>query len=764
MGKVCIVNGCRSGRKGKKQKNVTKSVAFFQPTTPAKLESWKKSLGIALKTNDYVCHLHFKEENINMYEKLTIKGERKYIPTQRKTLKEEAVPTIEHQFIPIPEHELQANTIHVEQSFEPYPKQPKDEQQQQINTEHQELSEDQSDSNNSMDYETLHQELSEDQSDSNNSMDYETLQQVFVEPLLSQYLDTDVTINSIENFKSKFRTFSLLPPFWLHAENPNGLEFMRMDPTTQQIKHHIRLNDDLTITVIFPNKEQLPLKEKINLHDNTYNYLKSVERWPLCVGTQIDDNKLCKGVIVSDDTYEKIQQVFTEPLLSQYPDTDVIINPIENFKSKFRIFSLLPPFWLHAENPNGLEFMRMDPKTHKIKHHIRLNDDLTITVIFPNKEQLPLKEKINSYDNTYNYLKSVERWPLCVGTQIDDNKLCKGVIIGDDTYERNRQYPRCKSCRKLRNILMNRKSTSTLLRKMAKTKKMDGTTDTGTNKTAAGSIPQLEQAEALSDHLYYKKQTLPAPVEVQPATKDGSSKLDIDLATDDPIETDADAFDNDSLPSPVPEIGETHENIFSWQKTELIEADVPEAPTPVPEKTKLPDDVVTLSLFCDDSAPIQSEPSAPVAAVTEDVEVRCKDCAADIDGFSFWCVQCLCGALCVACAASEAHYAHYVLRSPKGATQNQTQAVLAVIRKQLVMENLLTLYETGEDGVKVEVKYEPEEPPSPSPAPPPDPLAVEEPPSPSPALAVEEPPSPSPALAVEEPPCPSPALASDKKL
>ncbi|XP_063630322.1 uncharacterized protein LOC134801633 [Cydia splendana] len=165
---------------------------------------------------------------------------------------------------------------------------------------------------------------------------------------------------------------------------------------------------------------------------------------------------------------------------------------------------------------------------------------------------------------------------------------------------------------------------------------------------------------------------------------------------------------------------------------------VPEAPTPVPEKTKLTDDVVTLSLFSDDDAPIQSQPSAPVAAVPEDVKVQCKDCAAVIDGFSFWCVQCLCGALCVACAASEAHYAHYVLRSPKGATQNQTQAVLAVIRKQLVMENLLTLYETDGEGVKVEVKYELEEPLSPpSPAPAADPLAAEAEPRPRDPLAVE---------------------------
>ncbi|XP_063542871.1 uncharacterized protein LOC134751406 isoform X2 [Cydia strobilella] len=240
---------------------------------------------------------------------------------------------------------------------------------------------------------------------------------------------------------------------------------------------------------------------------------------------------------------------------------------------------------------------------------------------------------------------------------------------------------------------------------------------TGTNKTSTEPVPKLQQADVHLDHLYCKKETLQTPVEVQPATNDGSSKLDSDVETDEQIETDEDAFDNDSPPSPVPEIGNTHENIFSWQRTELIEADAPEAPTPVSEKLKLADDVVTLSLFCDDDPPIQSE---PIAAVLEDVTVRCKDCTAVIDGFSFWCVQCLRGALCVACAASETHYAHYVLRSPKGATQNKTQAVLAVIRQQLVMENLLTLYETDGEGVKVEVKHEPEEPAPASP----DPLAV----------------------------------------
>ncbi|XP_063370254.1 uncharacterized protein LOC134658498 [Cydia amplana] len=134
---------------------------------------------------------------------------------------------------------------------------------------------------------------------------------------------------------------------------------------------------------------------------------------------------------------------------------------------------------------------------------------------------------------------------------------------------------------------------------------------TGTNKTTVAlPIPKPPQPWVHYDHMYCKKKTPQPAIEVQPATKDGSSKLDSDVETGDPIEADADAFDNDSPPSPVPEIGKTRENVFSWQRTELIEADAPEAPTPVPEKPKV-DEVVTLSLFCEDDAPIQSEPSAP---------------------------------------------------------------------------------------------------------------------------------------------------------
>ncbi|CAH2062436.1 unnamed protein product, partial [Iphiclides podalirius] len=106
---------------------------------------------------------------------------------------------------------------------------------------------------------------------------------------------------------------------------------------------------------------------------------------------------------------------------------------------------MLPPCWLFVEKPNGVEFMRMDTTTKQIKNHIRLNKDLSITVIFPNNDEYSLKEKLKSLNKLYNYLKSVERWPLCVGTQMDNNKyseICKGVVVGDDTYKRYRQNAR----------------------------------------------------------------------------------------------------------------------------------------------------------------------------------------------------------------------------------------------------------------------------------------------------------------------------------
>ncbi|XP_039763074.1 uncharacterized protein LOC120635920 isoform X2 [Pararge aegeria] len=203
-----------------------------------------------------------------MYEKLYIKGELIIMPLGKKILKEEALPTIQHQFIPV---EFLTSTV----------------DELKIPSLH---------SNNNGDEELL---LVQE-----NNIDPQTiLEQDLIEPPFSQHACKDSkNLQEIEAPK--------LPPFWLYIPEPNGFVFMRMDPTTQQIKIRLRLNKDTSITVLFPNNDELPLNEKINSLSCIYDYLKLVERWPLCVGTQIDSikySKLCKNVIVGDDTYKRNQ-------------------------------------------------------------------------------------------------------------------------------------------------------------------------------------------------------------------------------------------------------------------------------------------------------------------------------------------------------------------------------------------------------------------------------------------------------------------------
>ncbi|XP_039749773.1 uncharacterized protein LOC120626343 isoform X2 [Pararge aegeria] len=253
MGKICVVKSCPSGRNPQNKKNSSpQPLSYFQPTTPARLQNWKISLGIELKATDYICHLHFKEEQIKMYEQLYIKEELVIMPLGKKILKEEALPTIQHQFIPVFEHEFLTSTV----------------DELKIPSLH---------SNNNGDEELfLVQE--------NNIEPQTILEQDLIEPPFSQHACKDSkNLQEIEAPK--------LPPFWLYIPEPNGFVFMRMDPTTQQIKIRLRLNKDTSITVLFPNNDELPLNEKINSLSCIYDYLKSVERWPLCVGTQIHSIK-----------------------------------------------------------------------------------------------------------------------------------------------------------------------------------------------------------------------------------------------------------------------------------------------------------------------------------------------------------------------------------------------------------------------------------------------------------------------------------------
>ncbi|XP_039747126.1 uncharacterized protein LOC120624560 [Pararge aegeria] len=265
MGKICVVKSCPSGRKPQNKKNSSpQPLSYFQPTTPARLQNWKISLGIELKATDYICHLHFKEEQIKMYEKLYIKEELVIMPLGKKILKEEALPTIQHQFIPVFEHEFLTSTVDELKIPSLHSNNNGDEELFLVQE-------------NNIEPQTI---LVNDVPD-NLIDDGVQREQDLIEPPCSQHACKDSkNLQEIEAPK--------LAPFWLYIPEANGFVFMRMDPTTQQIKIRLRLNKDTSITVLFPNNDELPLNEKINSLSCIYDYLKSVERWPLCVGTQID--------------------------------------------------------------------------------------------------------------------------------------------------------------------------------------------------------------------------------------------------------------------------------------------------------------------------------------------------------------------------------------------------------------------------------------------------------------------------------------------
>ncbi|CAG5100566.1 Protein of unknown function [Cotesia congregata] len=92
MGKSCIVKSCPSGRKLKTTKNDSSQRLSFSNLlyTPARLDKWQKCLGIKLKATNNICHLHFKEEHIKLYDKFIINGEVKIFQTVKKKLKPEA--------------------------------------------------------------------------------------------------------------------------------------------------------------------------------------------------------------------------------------------------------------------------------------------------------------------------------------------------------------------------------------------------------------------------------------------------------------------------------------------------------------------------------------------------------------------------------------------------------------------------------------------------------------------------------------------------
>lgn len=206
--------------------------------TPARLQNWKISLGMELKSSDYICHLHFKEEHIKMYEKFNINGELKIIPTLKKILKDEALPTVEHQFVPIPAtFDRLSSIIHISQKPNLQCNHSEDEQQYQveeINIEQQKILVDQEDPNNVM--------------DANVQTEEDPLLSPHVHNDLKNHQETGASTQS-ENFTDNVPTLLMLPPCWMYVNNPNGLEFMRLEPNTAQIKTHLRLNKDKSVTV-----------------------------------------------------------------------------------------------------------------------------------------------------------------------------------------------------------------------------------------------------------------------------------------------------------------------------------------------------------------------------------------------------------------------------------------------------------------------------------------------------------------------------------
>ncbi|XP_044574855.1 uncharacterized protein LOC123258733 [Cotesia glomerata] len=206
MGKICVVKSCPSGRKSQNKKNSSpQPLSYFQPTTPARLQNWKISLSIELKATDYICHLHFKEEQIKMYEKLYIKGELIIMPLGKKILKEEALPTMQHQFIPVFEHEFLTSTVDELKMLSLHSNNYEDEELFLVQE-------------NNIEPQTI---LVDDVP--NNLIDDGVqTEQDLIEPPFSQHACKDSkNLQEIEAPK--------LPPFWLYIPEPNGFVFMRMD-------------------------------------------------------------------------------------------------------------------------------------------------------------------------------------------------------------------------------------------------------------------------------------------------------------------------------------------------------------------------------------------------------------------------------------------------------------------------------------------------------------------------------------------------------
>ncbi|XP_044761975.1 uncharacterized protein LOC123319180 [Coccinella septempunctata] len=109
----------------------------------------------------------------------------------------------------------------------------------------------------------------------------------------------------------KYQQF--LPHHWAYIPKPDGIEYIRLDPETRLIKNHIMVKDDLTVLVIFPNKERLHVDDQIvsSLPEDVYAYLKSVEKWPLSVGIQIENQrKDVKELLLDMECIKECNKIF----------------------------------------------------------------------------------------------------------------------------------------------------------------------------------------------------------------------------------------------------------------------------------------------------------------------------------------------------------------------------------------------------------------------------------------------------------------------
>ncbi|XP_052746320.1 uncharacterized protein LOC112054391 isoform X2 [Bicyclus anynana] len=260
MVKVCAVKSCPNGLKMKNRNNsASPSLSYFRPMTPKKLQNWRKSLGIVdLKSTDYICHLHFKKEDVTMFEKNKTNGEVQILKTGKTTLNDKALPSVNHQFTPTPEHKLarkpDSSCFQTQNSIK---------------------------------------EVFVDQETDDPYMDKT---EHFSDPLLDNVSNTTKTSQNIEKWVNNKKILKL-PPTWMYVRKENRVEYERINLNTGAARN---------LVTFLPNNKEIILKKKIDSFKNIYDCLKHIERIRLCAGTRIHNKRYsrrCEGVIHSLEVY-----------------------------------------------------------------------------------------------------------------------------------------------------------------------------------------------------------------------------------------------------------------------------------------------------------------------------------------------------------------------------------------------------------------------------------------------------------------------------